>query len=112
MKSIRDDSALSGQSATRRRQGDYGSFSASGYGGCYEDSISISLLATVAAGIGIMGYILYNQVWSEGGRRRRRDESEQEGILSRIEYAILNGTYLLIYIFLFSKRILKSNLKY
>ena len=84
------DDFSGGQSATRR-QGDYGSFS--GYGGCYEDEVSISLLATVAAGIGIMGYILYNQVWSEGGRRRRRDESEQEGILSRIEHTILNGTY-------------------
>ena len=88
---------FSGQQSATRRQGDYGSFS--GYGGCYEDEVSISLLATVAAGIGIMGYILYNQVWSEGGRRRRRDESEQDGILSRIQYAILNGTIPTIHIF-------------
>ena len=78
-----------GQSATQR-QGDYGSFS--GYGGCYEDEVSISLLATVAAGIGIMGYILYNQVWSEGGRKRKREALEQEGILSRLGHSILDGT--------------------
>ena len=69
------------------------------FGYCEEDKISLPIAVTVVAGIFFMGYTLYNQVWSEGGRRRRRDESEQDGILSRIQYAILNGTIPTIHFF-------------
>ena len=51
----------------------YGSLSSSGYG-CYEDEVSIALLITAIAGIGLMWYILYTKIQANGGRRKRETE--------------------------------------
>ena len=48
----------------------FGSLSGSGYG-CYEDEVSIALLVTVAAGLALMWWVLYEKVWQNGGRRKR-----------------------------------------
>ena len=63
------------------------------FGYCEEDKISLPIAVTVVAGIFFMGYTLYNQVWSEGGRKRKREALEQEGILSRLGHSILDGTF-------------------
>ena len=64
------------------------------FGYCDEDKISLPIAVTVVAGIFFMGYTLYNQVWSEGGRKRKREALEQEGILSGLGHSVLNGTYI------------------
>ena len=48
----------------------------SGYGGyCMEDQVSIGLLVTALAGIGIMWYTLYTKIQANGGRKKRESTS-------------------------------------
>ena len=66
------------------RRDHYGA--ASGYGGydC-EDKVSLALLLTVAAGIGLMGYVLYTKVLANGGRKKR------EGIFPLISTSLVSN---------------------
>ena len=52
--------------------GHHGGAAHSGYGGyCMEDQVSIGLLVTAIAGIGIMWYTLYTKIQVNGGRKKR-----------------------------------------
>ena len=76
-----------GYSVNRRDH--YGA--ASGYGG-YEckDKVSLALLLTVAAGIGLMGYVLYTKVQANGGRKKRED-TISEGIFPLISTSLVTN---------------------
>ena len=71
------------------RRDHYGA--ASGYGGydC-EDKVSLALLLTVAAGIGLMGYVLYTKVLANGGRKKRED-TISEGIFPLISTSLVTN---------------------
>ena len=41
------------------------------FGYCVEDTVSLPVAVAAVGGVGLMGYLLLQQVWSEGGRRKR-----------------------------------------
>ena len=81
------------------------------FGYCVEDTVSLPVAVAAVGGVGLMGYLLLQQVWSEGGRRKRSYtmEDKYRGIIRSITllifgfqlwytwddtwYYIQNGTY-------------------
>ena len=48
------------------------------FGYCVEDTVSLPVAVAAVGGVGLMGYLLLQQVWSEGGRRRKKRSLENK----------------------------------